>query len=84
MGFLQKALLQRMGVGSRLANTFVLARVVIAIARRMGLISDDRVEQLGLQRAGITQKLSVAEMAMAGWIVWRFFYRRSSKTGRKP
>lgn len=83
MSFIQRALLSRMGVGSRLANAFILVRVAISIARRLGLISDDRIDKMGLERAGITKSLSVPELAMAGWIIWRFFYRRTAESRKE-
>lgn len=79
MGIIKKAIGKRLGFGSRLANILVVGKVVLVIARRLGFISDEQVDSLGLERAGLTRSLSALEMAMAAMLVWRFVYRRSAK-----
>jgi hypothetical protein len=79
MSFVQRRVLRRLSFLGRLVDLIIVSGAVARLAVRNGWIGEDHIEDLGLADSGITDPMSIADIALALGATWRLLRRRPGR-----
>ena len=79
MGFLRNRLLRRFSPLARLSDIALVAGMGLRVAQRMGWVSPDAVQRLGLPSGSNSSSMGITDLALAGFAAVRLLRGRILK-----